>query len=108
MRINSRLVVAGALSVAAIVVLAGCSSSPTPASTSAGAKVEPLVLNAAEGYDAVMAKAFTKKTGIPVKLDDDATRPLMTKITAKKNTPQWSLLWVDGHTASASLDQQGL
>src|ERR1700744_2245443 len=107
MRINSRLVVAGALSVAAIVVLAGCSSSPTPASTSAGAKVEPLVLYAAEGYDAVMAKAFTAKTGIPVKVDDDSTGPLLTKIAAEKNNPQWSLLWADGDQAFASLDQQG-
>jgi iron(III) transport system substrate-binding protein len=108
MRINSRLVAAGALSAAAIVILAGCSGSPTPASTSAGSKIEPLVLYAAEGFDAVMAKAFTKKTGIPVKVDDDSTGPLLTKITAEKNNPQWSLVWVDGDTAFASLDQQGL
>jgi iron(III) transport system substrate-binding protein len=55
-----------------------------------------------------MAKAFTKKTGIPVKVDDDSTGPLLTKITAEKNNPQWSLVWVDGDTAFASLDKQGL
>ena len=105
---------------AAAGTLAACSSSPqsssptgtgsTSASTTsaAAAAVEPLVLYAAEGYDSVMAKAFTAKTGIPVKLDDDSTGPLLTKVTAEKNNPQWSLLWVDGDTAFASLDQQGL
>ena len=44
--------------------------------------MEPLVLYAAEGYDSVVAKAFTAKTGIPVKLVDDSTGPLLTKIQA--------------------------
>ena len=41
-------------------------------------------------------------------LDDDSTGPLLTKIEAEKNNPKWGLLWVDGATAFASLDQQGL
>lgn len=110
MRTSSRLAVVGAIAAVAAVALAGCSSTPaTPAATKAAApKVEPLVLYAAEGYDAVMGKAFTQKTGIPVTVDDDSTGPLLTKITAEKNNPQWSLLWVDGDTAFASLDQQHL
>jgi iron(III) transport system substrate-binding protein len=112
MRITSRVAAVGILSTAAIVILAGCSSSPSSSTSSsvapAAAKVEPLVLYAAEGYDAVMGKAFTKKTGIPVKVDDDSTGPLLTKIAAEKNNPQWSLVWVDGDTAFASLDQQHL
>lgn len=68
----------------------------------------PLTLYAAEGYDSVMAKAFTSRTGIKVNLDDDSTGPLLTKIAAEKNNPQWSLLWVDGDTAFAALDKQGL
>ena len=76
--------------------------------TASGGSVQPLVLYAAEGYDAAMAKAFTKATGIPVKLDDDSTGPLLTKIAAEKNNPQWSLLWVDGDTAFAALDKDGL
>jgi iron(III) transport system substrate-binding protein len=101
---------AGSILAVAALALAGCSataqasiSSNTPSAT----KVEPLVLYAAEGYDAVMGKAFTKKTGIPVQVDDDSTGPLLTKIAAEKNNPQWSLLWVDGDTAFASLDKQG-
>ena len=55
-----------------------------------------------------MTAAFTKATGIPVKLDDNSTGPLLTQIEASKNNPNWGLLWVDGATAFAGLDQQGL
>lgn len=112
MHISSRLVTVSVVGVAAVAILAGCSSTgSTPSATptaATAAKVEPLVLYAAEGYDAVMGKAFTKKTGIPVEVDDDSTGPLLTKVAAEKNNPQWSLLWVDGDTAFASLDQQHL
>lgn len=67
----------------------------------------PLVLYSAQGYDQAMADAFTKATGIPVKLTDDSTGPLLAKVAAEKNNPQWNLLWVDGNTAFASLDKQG-
>ena len=62
----------------------------------------------AQGYDHAMTTAFTKATGIPVKLDDNSTGPLLTQIEASKNNPNWGLLWVDGATAFAGLDQQGL
>ena len=55
-----------------------------------------------------MSKAFTKATGIPVSLDDNSTGPLLTQIEASKNNPKWGLLWVDGATAFAGLDTQGL
>ncbi len=114
-----------AVGLATAVALAGCSSTSKPAAaatavggtatqgpSSSGASVSaphvPLVLYAAEGYDAAMAKAFTQTTGIQVKLDDDSTGPLLTKIEAEKNNPQWGLLWVDGDTAFAALDKQGL
>lgn len=75
--------------------------------TAAPAKV-PLVLYAAEGYDAAVGKAFTQATGIPVKVDDNSTGPLTVQIEAEKNNPKWNLFWVDGATVFASLDQQGL
>lgn len=84
------------------------SGSATSGSANAGSGTVPLTLYAAEGYDSAMAKAFTKATGIPVHLDDDSTGPLLTKIAAERNNPQWSLLWVDGDTAFAALDKQGL
>ncbi|MFC4242706.1 ABC transporter substrate-binding protein [Gryllotalpicola reticulitermitis] len=108
----SRRVLAALTAVAAIGALAACTSSAasTTSHSSApkSAPAQPLTLYAAEGYDAVMAKAFTQKTGIPVKVDDDSTGPLLTKITAEKNNPQWSMLWVDGDTAFAALDKEGL
>ena len=68
----------------------------------------PLVVYSAQGYDQAMTTAFHKATGIPVKLDDNSTGPLLTQIEASKNNPNWGLLWVDGATAFAGLDQQGL
>ena len=98
-----------ALAATAAVALAGCASASAPGASGTGsAAVEPLVLYAAEGFDMVAPKAFTAKTGIPIKVVDDSTGPLLTKITAEKNNPQWSMLWVDGDTAFASLDKQGL
>ncbi len=113
--------VCGAVTMSLLAV-AGCSSgssssSPAPttsssaaasSSSSAAAAVVPLVVYSAQGYDSAMTKAFTKATGIPVKLDDNSTGPLLTQIEASKNNPNWGLLWVDGATAFAGLDTQGL
>jgi iron(III) transport system substrate-binding protein len=103
------LSITGLVSVAALAV-AGCSSSSsstTSGSSSSAAKV-PLVVYSAQGYDHAMTAAFQKATGIPVKLDDNSTGPLLTQIEASKNNPNWGLLWVDGATAFAGLDTQGL
>jgi iron(III) transport system substrate-binding protein len=97
-----------ALSVAAVAGCSSSSSSSTSAAASSSSPVVPLVLYSAQGYDAAMSKAFTKATGIPVSLDDNSTGPLLTQIEASKNNPKWGLLWVDGATAFAGLDTQGL
>jgi iron(III) transport system substrate-binding protein len=100
---------AGALGVG-VLGLAACSSSnasTTHTAAHASAKV-PLVVYSAQGYDQAETTAFSKATGIPVKLDDNSTGPLLTQIEASKNNPNWGLLWVDGATAFAGLDQQGL
>jgi iron(III) transport system substrate-binding protein len=98
------LVGAGALAVA------GCSSSSstTSSGSSASSGKVPLIVYSAQGYDHAMTTAFQKATGIPVKLDDNSTGPLLTQIEASKNNPNWGLLWVDGATAFAGLDTQGL
>jgi iron(III) transport system substrate-binding protein len=101
--------ITGLVGVGALAV-AGCSSTSSTSSTSspaASAEV-PLVVYSAQGYDKAMTAAFQKATGIPVKLDDNSTGPLLTQIEASKNNPNWGLLWVDGATAFAGLDQQGL
>lgn len=111
MTTNKRRIVT-ALAGLGAVAIAGCSASsasPTTGSSSstAAAKV-PLVVYSAQGYDKAMTQAFQKATGIPVKLDDNSTGPLLTQIEASRNNPNWGLLWVDGSTAFAGLDQQGL
>jgi len=93
-----------------LVALAACGSSSTTPGSSASASgnsVVPLYVYSAQGYDSAVTKAFTATTGIPVKLLDDSTGPLLTKIAAERNNPQWGLLWVDGDTAFAALDKQG-
>jgi iron(III) transport system substrate-binding protein len=115
--------VSGAVALSVLAV-AGCSSSSSSStaatsttssaaassssSASSSGSVVPLVVYSAQGYDKVTTEAFTKATGIPVKLDDNSTGPLLTQIEASKNNPNWGLLWVDGATAFAGLDQQGL
>jgi len=88
-------------------VLGACGGSTKPAAGASTTKA-PLVLYAAEGYDAAEGAAFQKATGIPVKVDDNSTGPLTTQIEAEKNNPKWDLFWVDGATVFASLDTQGL
>jgi len=103
---RARRVLVGALGVGGLTLTAIGVATPASANT-ASTKV-PLVLYAAEGYDSAMATAFQKATGIPVRLDDDSTGPLLAKVVAERNNPQWGILWVDGATAFAGLDQQGL
>lgn len=67
----------------------------------------PLVLYAAHGAAQPMADAFTKATGIPIKITADSTGPLLAKIQAETNNPQWHILWIDGAEAFASLSAQG-
>ena len=91
----------------ALALLGGGMALSSPPAGAAAKKV-PLVVYSAQGYDTAMVKAFQKATGIPTKLDTNSTGPLLTQIEASKNNPHWGLLWVDGATAFASLDQQGL
>lgn len=68
----------------------------------------PIVLYSAIGYGQKVADAFTKATGIPVKLVDLSTGPLVAKVQAEKNNPQWNLVWFDGAEAMRDLANQGL
>ncbi len=112
----SSLVLVGLLATTALA--GGCGSGASESSASAGAggarhqpaassSRVPLVVYSAQGYDSKVTAAFQQATGIPVKLDDDSTGPLLTKVAAEASNPQWGLLWVDGDTAFAALDRQG-
>src|SRR5580658_9303606 len=116
-RISMRLiaVLAGTCALALTACSSSSSSSSSSASSTAASSASAstaskvtLVVYSAQGYDSAMTKAFTKATGIPIKLDDNSTGPLLTQIEASKNNPDWGLLWVDGPTAFAGLDTQHL
>jgi len=105
---NRRPALGGAVAGALLLgTLAGCSSSSNSSASVSGSGDVTLVVYSSQGYDSAMTKAFTKATGIPVSLDDDSTGPLLAKVAAERNNPQWGLLWVDGDTAFAELDKQG-
>ena len=105
---RNKLFMITGLVAAGLVAVAGCSSSKASTSATSKPGKVTLVVYSAQGYDHAMTAAFTKATGIPVKLDDNSTGPLLTQIEASRNNPNWGLLWVDGATAFAGLDQQGL
>jgi iron(III) transport system substrate-binding protein len=103
----------GVTAIAAASMLTGALASTAGASSGAlkshASTTKPtLLVYSAQGYDMNTVKAFQKATGIPTKLVDDSTGPLLARIQAEKSNPQWGLLWVDGATAFALLDQQGL
>lgn len=69
---------------------------------------QPLVIYSAIGYDADMAKAFQKATGIPVKMVDMSTGPLLARVQAEKQNPQWDIVWFDGAEGMRNLAAEGM
>ncbi|HVB19086.1 MAG TPA: extracellular solute-binding protein [Acidimicrobiales bacterium] len=94
------VVAAAALSAVGVVTLskgAGATSHPT------------LVVYSAQGYDKATVAAFNAThPGFTVTLNDNSTGPLLQQIQAEGNHPTWGVLWVDGATAFAQLDHEGL
>jgi iron(III) transport system substrate-binding protein len=90
------------------IAVAGTTPADAAKAPAAAAAGPTLVVYSAQGYDSAETTAFQKATGITVSLDDDSTGPLLAKVQAERNNPKWGLLWVDGATAFASLDQQGM
>jgi iron(III) transport system substrate-binding protein len=101
--------VGAALAALVVGAVTGCGGSSQAVSSSAsGAAPVPLVVYSAQGYDKAMTDAFQKATGIPTKLVDDSTGPLLARIQAEQANPQWGVLWVDGDEAFAALDKSGM
>ncbi len=88
--------VAAAVAVAMSVALAFTSS--------AHAAPETLNVYAALDYSTDVTKGFTAKTGIAVNLVALSTGPLLAKIQAEKNNPQWGIYWADGAEPCAAFD----
>ena len=53
---------------------------------------QQLVLYSAQGYDAAMAQAFQKATGIHVTLVDNSTGTIIAKIEAERSNPHWDVV----------------
>ncbi len=95
--------VAGALVGGVALVAAGCGSAASPSHSSP----QVLVFYSAQGYDQAEATAFQKATGIKVELSDMSTGPLLAKVAAEKQNPQWDVIWFDGNGPMSSLAQSG-
>lgn len=107
---KTRTSVAVACTLVALVAMSACSSSSSASggqSSSAPASGS-MVLYTSLGYAQPLVDAFQQKTGLKVQVVNDSTGPLLTKISAEKNNPQWTMFWSQGDTAFASLDQQGM
>lgn len=66
------------------------------------------VLYSAQGYDHAAVTAFNATNpGFTVTLNDNSTGPLLEQIQAEGSNPKWGVLWVDGATAFAQLDNEG-
>lgn len=86
----------------------GSSNSSSKSSSAKKSSNQTLVFYSAEGFDSDIAKAFQKKTGIKVKMVDMSTGPLLAKVQAEKDNPQWDVAWFDGPSSMQSLDNQGM
>lgn len=106
-RLTTALVGVGTVATVTASMAGIAAASPAHAAKPHSANVT-LVVYSAQGYDKVETAAFQSKYHIKVTLDDNSTGPLLTQIAASKNNPKWGLLWVDGATAFATLDQENL
>ncbi|HET9147310.1 MAG TPA: extracellular solute-binding protein [Acetobacteraceae bacterium] len=67
-----------------------------------------LVLYSALGCGPAVAAAFTRKTGIPVRVASFRTGALFGHIAAEGRHPRWSLAWFNDAPGATALDQRGL
>ncbi len=67
-----------------------------------------LIIYSGLDYGPEVASAFTKQTGIKVKLIRLSTGALLARISAQGHHPDWTLAWFDGATAAVSLDHADL
>lgn len=67
-----------------------------------------LVLYSAVDYGPDVAAAFTRATGIHMRVVQLSTGALLARISAEGRRPAWTLAWFDGDQAAAALDRSGL
>ena len=67
-----------------------------------------LVLYSAVDYGPLVARGFTRKTGIKVRVVRSSTGQLLARISAEGSRPSWDIAWFDGAIAASSLNENGL
>lgn len=67
-----------------------------------------VVLYATAESAVTLAAAFTRETGIAVTVVRLSTGPMLARIATEGHRPGWTMAWVDGDMAAASLDRAGL
>jgi iron(III) transport system substrate-binding protein len=67
-----------------------------------------LVLYTGLDYGPAVAAAFTRETGIKIRVVRLATGSLLARMVAQGQHPDWDLAWFDGATAAAALDADQL
>ncbi len=93
--LSRREAIAGAAALAAAGLASRASAAPAP-----------LVIYHAIDFVGSAAKAFTAKTGIPVKLvEQDSTGLVLGKISAEGDRPQFDLVWIEGSAVAERLAQ---
>jgi len=97
-----------ALAVLAVTCAAGLATTTGLPKAQAATSKGTLVFYSAQGYDAAMAKAFSKATGVQVQLVDDSTGNIVARIQAERNNPHWDVTWFDGDSTMQTLDNQGM
>ncbi|MGO9455667.1 MAG: ABC transporter substrate-binding protein [Acidimicrobiales bacterium] len=68
----------------------------------------PLVVYSSEGYDTLVVRDFETKTGIPVHLETKPLASLAAQIQSTMSDPTWGVVWTDGPTVLATLDDEHL
>jgi len=93
--LSRRAAMVGATALAASTMVGRADAAPTP-----------LVIYHAIDFVGSAAKAFTAKTGIPVKLvEQDSTGLVLGKISAEGDHPQFDLVWIEGSAVADRLSQ---
>ena len=93
--LSRRDALAGAAALAASGAVGRASAAPTS-----------LVIYHAIDFVGAASKAFTAKTGIPVKLvEQDSTGLVLGKISAEGDHPQFDLVWIEGSAVAERLGQ---
>lgn len=90
-----------------VIALAALASGVLSGRMAQAGKPRVLVFYSAQGYDQAEATAFQKATGIKVELSDMSTGPLLSKVAAERQNPQWDVIWFDGNGPMSTLNRQG-